>query len=126
MRETADAAARGVARALGSPSGRRAIVAYDSSYASQPLSLYLPSVPWAPPPAAPVSVNEVDVVANAYSTPASSLPAGVRRISSATVGTFLVQRYAVTSWRGTPVALGQRAGALVPGGAAPAVLIQPG
>ena len=52
--------------------------------------------------------------------------AGVRRISSATVGTFLVQRYAVTSWRGTPVALGQRAGALVPGGAAPAVLIQPG
>lgn len=117
---------RGVARALGTASGTRAIVAYDSSYATQPLSLYLPRVPWAPPAVAPVTVGEIDVVANAYSTPAASLPGGVRRISTTTVGTFLVARYAVDNWRGAPLALGMRAGALVSGGAEPAVVIQPG
>jgi hypothetical protein len=117
---------RGVARALGTPSGSRAIVAYDSSYATQPLSLYLRGVPWSQRIAGPVSVGEVDIVANAYSTPTSNLPSGVRRISTSTVGTFLVARYAVTNWRGTVATLGQRAGALVPGGAQPAVIIQPG
>jgi hypothetical protein len=118
---------RGVARALGTAKGRRAIVAYDSSYATQPLSLYVPRVPWSQRIAAPVGVGEVDVVANAYSSPAVTLPPGVRRISTATVGDFLVARFAVSPvWRGTPATLGARAGALVPGGAQPAVLIQPG
>ena len=118
---------RGVARALGTAGSARAIVAYDSSYATQPLSLYLPRIPWTQRIAGPVSVGEVDVVANAYSTPSARLPAGVRRVSATTVGGFLVLRYAVSpGWRLTPAAIGQRASALVPGAAAPAVLIQPG
>jgi mannosyltransferase len=119
---------RGVARALGSTGSTRAIVAYDASYATLPLSLYLPRVPWTQGVSGPVSVSEVDVVANAYSVPAARPPAGVRRLSTATVGGFLVVRYALSpGWRLTPASIGQRASALVPGGtAALAVLIQPG
>jgi hypothetical protein len=118
---------RGVARALGSAPGPRAIVAYDSSYATAPLSLYLPRIPWSQRVAGPVAVDEVDVVANAYSTPAAKLPAGVHRLSSTTVGTFLVLRYALRpGWHLTPLAIGQRVAALVPGASTPAVLIQPG
>ncbi|MEA2145648.1 MAG: mannosyltransferase, partial [Solirubrobacteraceae bacterium] len=118
---------RGVARALGSAGSSRAIVAYDSSYATQPLSLYLPRIPWTQRISGPVSVGEVDVVANAYTSPSARLPAGVRRLSATTVGEFLVLRYAVTpGWRLTLAAIGQRASALVPGAVAPAVLLQPG
>ena len=37
---------RGVARALGTAGGPRAIVAYDGSAATDPLAIYLPGVPW--------------------------------------------------------------------------------
>jgi uncharacterized membrane protein len=118
---------RGVARALGSSSAQRAIVAYDSSYATQPLSLYLPRIPWTQRISGPVSVGEVDVVANAYNLPSASLPAGVRHLSSTTVSGFLVVRYGVSpGWRLTPAAIVQRASALVAGGGTPGIVIQPG
>ena len=61
---------RGVAAALGTAHGTRAIVAYDGQFATAPLSLYLHGTPWtgagAPPGvgAGPVTISELDIVGN--------------------------------------------------------------
>jgi hypothetical protein len=117
---------RGVAAALGPAPGSRAILAYDSGFAAQPLALYLHGVPWSRPAQAPVTVSEVDVVGSVYQQPSQTLPAGARLLSSKVVrGGFLVDRFAVPGWRLTPAQLAARAPALLgPAGAAPAVLLQ--
>jgi mannosyltransferase len=116
---------RGVARVLGAPAGRRAIVAYDGGFATDPLILYLPGVPWTQGPA-PVTVGEVDVVGQTWQTIERPLPVGVRLIADRTVNAFRVVRFAVDpGWQGTPTAIGERASALL--GPAPsnvAVLVQ--
>jgi mannosyltransferase len=118
---------RGVAAALGTAAGPRAIVAYDSGFASQPLAVYLHGVPWPHPSATPVTVGEVDVIGSLYQTPPSRLPAGARLLSSKTVkGGFLVDRFAVApAWTLTPAEIGARAPALLgPAQPGPAVLVQ--
>jgi 4-amino-4-deoxy-L-arabinose transferase-like glycosyltransferase len=122
---------RGVATALGVPSGPRAIVAYDGNVAEQPLSVYLPRTQFSyggiPADARPVTVGEVDVVGDVAQAPPPHLPAGVRLIASATVGQYLVERFTVTPpWRLVPRAFALQAPALLgPGdGTRAAVLIQ--
>ncbi|MGZ4321394.1 MAG: glycosyltransferase family 39 protein [Solirubrobacteraceae bacterium] len=117
---------RGVAAALGPASGSRAILAYDSGFAAQPLTVYLHGVPWSQPAQTPVTVSEVDVVGSVYQQASQTLPAGARLLSSKVVkGGFLVDRFAVPGWRLTPAQLAARAPSLLgPAGAAPAVLLQ--
>jgi hypothetical protein len=117
---------RGVADALGSASGPRAIVAYDGGFASIPLTVYLPGVPWSQPSGAPVRVNEVDVVGSTYQSTATPLPSGTTLLSSRRVDTYLVQRFGLARpWQGTPAEIGARAGMLLgPARPDPAVLIQ--
>jgi mannosyltransferase len=118
---------RGVAAALGTAAGPRAIVAYDSGFASQPLAVYLHGVPWPHQSQTPITVGEVDVVGGLYQTPPARLPAGARLLSSKTVrGGFLVDRFAVApAWTLTPAELGARASALLgPAPPGPAVLVQ--
>jgi hypothetical protein len=117
---------RGVASALGPASSSRAILAYDSGFAAQPLAIYLHGVPWSQPPQTPVTVNEVDVVGSVYQQPPQNLPPGTKLLSTKVVkGGFLVDRFAVPGWRLTPAELAARAPSLLgPAGAAPAVLLQ--
>ncbi|HEV3128003.1 MAG TPA: glycosyltransferase family 39 protein [Solirubrobacteraceae bacterium] len=119
---------RGVAAAVGRPAGTRAIVAYDSGFASRPLAVYLPGVSWDSPSPSPVSLDEVDVVGSPWQTTPPRLPAGVSLTSSRVVGTFLVERFRLTSpWRLSPQEVAARAGLLLgPPSATPAVLIQRG
>jgi len=116
---------RGVARALGPAGVPRAIVAYDSGFAFQPLAIYLRGVSWSVPTDA-VAVREVDVIGNSWQDAPPTLPAGVRLLSERTVAGFRVLRFAITgAWRQTPRELGARAGALLPPApASPDVLIQ--
>ncbi len=125
---------RGVAAALGTPSGTRAIVAYDGTYATAPLALYLPGLAWTgrgqtpQPDAVPVTVREVDVIGNPYQQTVSSLPAGIRPIGSATVvGNYKIERFRLArAWDLPRSAIAERATALL-GQAAPAdVLVQAG
>lgn len=118
---------RGVAAALGTATAPRAILAYDSGFAAQPLAIYLHGVPWSQPPATPVTVREVDVVGSAYQQPPPRLPGGTRLLSSKIVkGGFLVDRFAVApAWRLTPAGIAARAPTLLgPAGVVPAVLLQ--
>ena len=117
---------RGVAAALGRPAGVRAIVAYQGTFATLPLALYLPraSAPGTRTPAP--AVSEVDIVGNpAQATPAR-LAAGVGLIARAAVAGYLVERFAVRpAWPVTP-ALRARAAELL-GPATPseaAILVQ--
>jgi hypothetical protein len=101
---------RGVAAALGSARVPRAIVAYDGTYATAPLALYLRGVAWDrssenPQPISwrPVTVREVDVVGNTAQQVPKRLPAGVRLISSRAVSGFVVARFALSrAWHLTP------------------------
>jgi uncharacterized membrane protein len=117
---------RGVAAALGRPAGPRAIVAYASGFATQPLEVYLRGIPWGPARPEPVTVGEVDVVGNTYQSAPDRLPAGVRLVASRTVDGFLVDRFVVApAWRLPPATIGARAAALLaPVTSGPAVLIQ--
>jgi mannosyltransferase len=116
---------RAVARALGAPAGRRAIVAYDGGFATDPLIFYLRGLPWAQSPA-PVTVGEVDVVGRTWQTIEQPLPDGVRLIADRTVNEFRVVRFAVDpGWQGMPTAIGDRASALLgPAPSSAAVLVQ--
>ncbi len=123
---------RGVAAALGTSRDPRAIVAYDGQFASGPLSIYLPGVPWAGPGQAlagpgPVTVGEVDVVGS-IDDAISKLPPGVRLIGSRAVDGYRVVRFAVSpAWHASAAAIGSRAVTLL--GPAPlgppAVMLQP-
>ncbi len=127
---------RGVAAALGASSGPRAIVAYDGTFATGPLSLYLPGVPYAGPGPAPVAaagpvlVTELDVVGGTFDT-TGKLPAGTRLIGARAVDGYQVDRFAFAHpLRSTVAALSVRAGELLvtPGGpnvTGAAVVIQP-
>lgn len=118
---------RGVAQALGRPPATRAIVAYDSGFAAQPLAIYMRGVPWLRSPPQPVTVSEVDVVGSAWQSPPGPLPRGTTLISSRVVHGFAVDRFLVRpGWRLTPTAIGARAASslLGPQLSAPAVLIQ--
>jgi hypothetical protein len=122
---------RGVATALGPARQPRAIIAYAGTFATQPLSLYLPGTRWSwdglPPTRGPVTVSEVDVVGNVYQVPVSPLPPGVQLITRRTVGSLAVDRFRLRpAQRLAPAVLMDRAGALLrdasPGGG---ILLQP-
>jgi uncharacterized membrane protein len=121
---------RGVAAALGTARGQRAIVAYDNVFATAPLSIYLHGVPWtgpglAPLGPAPVSVAEVDVVGPSADT-IGRLPVGTRLLSDRVVDGYRVARFALARpWDLNPTAIGARAGSLlVPGSTQAEVMIQ--
>jgi mannosyltransferase len=109
---------RGVAAALGRPTGSRAIVAYAGQFATGPLSIYLPGVAWAGPGAAPlatgsVTIHELDIVGAAGDT-LTRRPAGVRLIATRTIDGYLVERLSIPArWRATPAAIYDRAAALL-------------
>ncbi len=123
---------RGVAAALGTPTSTRAIVAYDGTFASAPLAIYLPGVAWTgsgqnPQPAGgAVTVNEVDIVGNPAQRLADPPPAGVSLIGTRTVDGYLVARFRLTQpWSMSRTAIGDRAPALLgPAAPGPAVLVQ--
>ncbi|HTU97257.1 MAG TPA: glycosyltransferase family 39 protein, partial [Solirubrobacteraceae bacterium] len=89
---------RGVAAALGSHTGTRAIVAYDGQFATGPLSFYLPGIPWSGPgeapgtDAGPATISELDVVGDRGQTP-GPLPGGISRVSGRDVDGYLVYRF---------------------------------
>jgi len=117
---------RGVATALGQTSATRAIVAYDGGFASQPLAIYLPGIPWETSSPNPVSVSEVDVVGSTYQTLDQPLPAGATLLGSKSVEGFLVERFALRpSWHLSPSEIGKRATSFLgPAPPSPTVLIQ--
>jgi mannosyltransferase len=123
---------RGVAAALGPASTTRAIVAYDGTFATAPLAIYLPGVPWtggAQDPqvgVTPITVGELDVVGDQGQSLATSLPSGTRLISARQDDGYLIDRFALAHPVSlTPAALGARAARLLsPAPADPPVLIQ--
>jgi mannosyltransferase len=108
---------RGIATALGRPARPRAIVAYDGEFATGPLSIYLPDVPWAGPgaaplPAGPVTIRELDIVGAAGDTLARR--PGIRLIGTHTVDGYEVDRLLLrTPWSETPQTIVRRATALL-------------
>jgi mannosyltransferase len=123
---------RGVAAALGTSSSTRAIVAYDGVFATAPLAIYLPGVPWTGPgqnpqtSQAPVTVRELDIVGSTAQTLAKRLPAGTKLVGSRAVNGYLVDRFELTpAWHLTRAEIGARATALLgPAPPGPAVLVQ--
>ena len=91
---------RGVAAALGRPTGARAIATYQGQFAAGPLSVYLPRVAWAGPGSSPwtgtATVAELDVIANAPAQPGPP-KSGYRVISSTVVDGYRVVRYALAA-----------------------------
>jgi hypothetical protein len=125
---------REVALALGEPTGPRAIVAYDGSFALAPLAVYLPGVAWSGSGQVPqagdraaVRVGEVDVIGDSADTVARSLPDGVRLIDVRTVdGQYVVARFRrMRPWVLSRDAIGMRAPALLgPGAPGPKVIVE--
>jgi hypothetical protein len=106
---------RGVAAAMGRPTGTRAIVAYDSGFASRPLAVYLRGVSWDPPGPSPVTVDEIDVVGSPWQAPPPRLPPGLSLTSSRLAGTFLVERFRLATPSAlSPGEIAARAGQLLP------------
>ena len=89
---------RGVAAALGRPSGSRAVVAYDGGFAAVPIALYLHGNALGSRAPTSMPVDELDVVGSVYMTP-RAFPAGVRLIGHAAVDGYLVERFALSSPR---------------------------
>jgi uncharacterized membrane protein len=97
---------RAVAAQLGHAAGPRAIVAYEGTYATAPLALYLRGVSWTgsgeDPNAdrgAAVRLSEVDVVGNIAQQVSGKLPTGVRLISAHSVDGYLVARFSLAETR---------------------------
>lgn len=117
---------RGVATALGPANTQRAVTVYDGPFGTQPLSIYLPGVPWQQS-SRPVAVAELDIVGNTWQALRRPFPPGVRLIASRTVGGFLVERFSLPApgWRLGPAAIAERAGALLyPAPSGASVLVQ--
>ena len=121
---------RAVAAALGTPTGTRAIVAYDSQFATGPLSFYLPGVPWSGPgeppgtDAGPVTIDELDVVGDRGQQP-GALFGGIRQISGRDVDGYLVYRFKLPApWSTDPAGIEARAQRLLPDAAPVAPMIQ--
>jgi mannosyltransferase len=119
---------RGVAGALGSHTGTRAIVAYDGQFATGPLSFYLPGVAWAGPGrapdanAGPVTIDELDIVGDRGMQP-SKPPPGVRMIAGRDVDGYLVYRYKLERpWPTDPAEIAARAATLLPGPVSPVII----
>jgi mannosyltransferase len=119
---------RGVAAALGPATGQRAIVAYDGQFATDPLAIYLPDVPWTEPVGGQVKVGEVDVVGYTWQLVGSGhpLPPGVKLIGRRRVNGYLVDRFSIDpAWVLTRAGIRARAGDLLgPGPSGAAVLVQ--
>jgi uncharacterized membrane protein len=115
---------RGVAAALGSARGPRAIVLYNG-LGTDPLATYLPRVPWTTPSGA-LSVDEVDVIGNPFQRRANPLPPGVSFAGSTLVDGFVVDRFAVApTWTLSADAIAARAAQLLtPAPAVAPVLFQ--
>ncbi len=113
---------RGVAAALGRPHGTRAVVLYDG-LGTDPLTFYLPRVPWSQS-RAPVTIREVDVVGSTWQH--ASPRTGARLISTRAVDGYLVARFSLASpWHLTPGEIAARAQSLLgPAPASTAVLVQ--
>jgi mannosyltransferase len=94
---------RGVAAALGRPSGSRAVVAYDGGFAAVPIALYLHGNALRSVAPTPVPVDELDVVGSVYTDAPRTFPAGVRLIGHDAVDGYLVERFAL----GSPTVLTQ-------------------
>jgi hypothetical protein len=96
---------RGVAAALGTAAGTRAIVAYPEQFATGPLSVYLRGVPWSGPgepagtDAGPVTIGELDIVGDAGAQ-RSRLP-GLRLIGVRVVDGYQVDRFKILRPRST-------------------------
>jgi mannosyltransferase len=109
---------RGIAAALGRPAGPRAIVAYDGQFATGPLSIYLPGIPWAGPgaaplPGGPVTIRELDIVGAVGDTLARP-HRGMRLIGTRTVHGYEVDRLLLrTPWSATPQMIVRRATTLL-------------
>jgi mannosyltransferase len=118
---------RGAARALGATALPRAVVTYGGENDAQSISLYLRGAPWSPPPNAPVTIRELDVIGNIFQTSPQRLPFGARLLQRRTVNNFLVERFALPSaWHLTPAGIAARAAALLePARANPGILVQP-
>jgi mannosyltransferase len=121
---------RGVTAALGPARRTRAIVAYKGIFATAPLSIYLPGVPWSGPGPAPApslaTVNEVDVIGS-VGDQLTAAPRGMRLIATRSVDGYEVVRFVLDQpWRLSPAAIGIRASRLLtPAPPSPPVLIQP-
>jgi mannosyltransferase len=113
---------RGVATALGRSAAARAVVLYDG-LGTDPLTFYLPRVPWSQSPA-PVTIREVDVVGSTWQHLSGT--AGARLISTRAVDGYLVARFSLASpWHLTPSQIAARAHSLLgPAPASSAVLVQ--
>jgi hypothetical protein len=113
---------RGVADALGSSAVPRAVVLYDF-LGTDPLTFYLPRVPWSQS-RGPMTIHEVDVVGSTWQHVARA--AGARVISTKTVDGYLVARFSLASpWHLTSSEIAARAQVLLgPAPPAPAVLVQ--
>jgi mannosyltransferase len=117
---------RGVASALGRASAARAIVAYDGTFATAPLAIYVPGVGWTAAGQNPqrtsaptVTVGELDVVGDEGQVLARPLPRGVSLVSARRVDAYLVDRFRLaTPVRVSRAALAVRATTLLglPGG----------
>lgn len=117
---------RGAAAALGSPSGARAIVAYDGAFAAGPLAIYMPRLPWLSSPPVATRLGEVDLIGSSWQDVSPTLPPGARLLSRRSFDGILVARFVLAPvWSLTPAALaGRAAGLLTPARPAPTVLIQ--
>jgi hypothetical protein len=91
-------------------------VAYDSEFATAPLSYYLPGVPWTGPggqtgpgPAA-VTIGELDIVGDAGQQLVSPLPRGMRLIGIRAVNDYRVVRFRLSPvWYADPLTVLARA-----------------
>lgn len=111
---------RGVAAALGTSTGTRAVAAFDGEFATGPLSFYMPGIPWlgpgAPPgtDSAPATITELDLVRDSSQT--LRPPSGaIRLIGHRSVNGYIVDRFALASpWTDvTPKTISARAANLL-------------
>jgi hypothetical protein len=70
-------------------------VAYDGSFATDPLATYLPGVPWTPSGGGAPRLGEIDVVGYRWQAVGSPLPTGTRLIGTKVVNDYLVARFAI-------------------------------
>lgn len=109
---------RGVTAALGHPVAPRAIAAFPGSFATGPLSIYMPGIAWAGPgqarvPETAVAIGELDIVGTAGDQLARRHP-GIEILSQRTVDGYQVDRLALRGgWRATPAAIAERASRLL-------------
>jgi hypothetical protein len=110
---------RAVASGLGPATRPRAIVvtAYDGVFASAPLSIYLPHIPWSGPGPDPqpavATVREVDILGS-QGDRLTRTPPGMRLIAKRTVDGYEIVRFELTRpWRLSPQQIAARSSHLL-------------